>query len=138
MALMWRRTHHTDPQAVALSDRHYSRQHPGSPEFTPPGYKVVLVLPNYRALWASHTGDVTVPRADGLECWSCREIAPHALDAIGRTEEAATLRALAPIVDQKSAYAAHYAADAAAAEIRASALALLDELIAMTPELVPT
>jgi hypothetical protein len=32
-----RKSHRFDPVGVALADRHYSRQKPGSPQFMPPG-----------------------------------------------------------------------------------------------------
>lgn len=55
----WRRTGKADPALVALADRHYSRQQPGTPQFTPPGQTIALILPAfwpYRALagWVWH------------------------------------------------------------------------------------
>lgn len=38
----WSKVDHCDPRAVDLADRHYSRQTPGSYQFTPPGEKLVL------------------------------------------------------------------------------------------------
>src|SRR5438105_384685 len=71
MSMLWRRTSTIDQQARMVADRHYSRQQPGTREFCAPGYKVILVLPNYRALWASHAISSAVVRADGLDCWDC-------------------------------------------------------------------
>lgn len=39
---MWRMSHRADPFAVAIADRHYNRQKPGTPQFVPPGRCVVL------------------------------------------------------------------------------------------------
>jgi hypothetical protein len=73
----WYRVHHRDRRAVTMADRHYSRQHPGTPEFTRPGHKIVLlhVAPDGTpaALWASQRpapGSGAV-RADGRDCWDC-------------------------------------------------------------------
>jgi len=41
-----------DKRALALADRHYSRQTPGSIQFVPPGRCVVLLTPCARAVWA--------------------------------------------------------------------------------------
>jgi hypothetical protein len=74
---LWYRIDHADPRAVAMADRHYSRQTPGSPEFTRPGNKIVLLhyAPDgsAAALWASQRPDPAsgVPRSDGLEAWDC-------------------------------------------------------------------
>lgn len=68
--MLWRRTSVTDQGARLLMDRHYSRDaHSiGHPLFTPPGRKIVLVLPPYRGLWI--TGYESV-RHDGYDCWCC-------------------------------------------------------------------
>jgi hypothetical protein len=39
----------TDPRAVALADRHYSRQTPGAAQFMPPGRTLVLLAD--RCVW---------------------------------------------------------------------------------------
>ena len=49
---VWVRVEKSHPAALALADRHYSRQTPGSPWFTPPGRTLVLVTPCGRALWS--------------------------------------------------------------------------------------
>lgn len=38
----WRLTHKGDTDCRCLADKHYSRQHPGHPMFTRPGYNMVL------------------------------------------------------------------------------------------------
>ena len=51
MTSFWRRAHRFDPAGVALADRHYSRQKPGSPQFMPPGSCRVLVAKNSKAVF---------------------------------------------------------------------------------------
>lgn len=76
-AQYWVRIDHADPRAVAMADRHYSRQTPGSPEFTRPGHKIVLLHYDAAgapaALWASQRPDPAsgIRRADGLDAWDC-------------------------------------------------------------------
>ena len=41
-SMSWEIAHRADPRCVALADRHYSRQKPGSPQFVPPGRCLVL------------------------------------------------------------------------------------------------
>ena len=65
-------------------------------------------------------------RAYALADVAVREIAPEALDAAGLHEHAATLRALAPIVDQATARAAGAAAVAAGAAAGAAARAAVE------------
>jgi hypothetical protein len=48
----WTLTWRADPAAAAIADRHYNRQHVGSPQFTPPGRVLVLTAPG-PALWAT-------------------------------------------------------------------------------------
>lgn len=40
----WRLSHRADPAAVAIADRHYNRQKPGTPQFVPPGRCLVLLI----------------------------------------------------------------------------------------------
>jgi hypothetical protein len=51
----WRLSHRFDPPAVAIADRHYSRQRIGSPQFVAPGRCVVLLAgtADAPALWVS-------------------------------------------------------------------------------------
>lgn len=46
-------TQRADKAAAKIADRHYSRQKPGTDQFTPPGRVIVLVTPEYNALWAT-------------------------------------------------------------------------------------
>lgn len=48
---IWRRSHRFDPPAVALADKHYNRQKPGSPQFMPPGSCRVLLADNGKAVF---------------------------------------------------------------------------------------
>lgn len=48
---IWRRSHRFDPAAVALADRHYNRQKPGTPQFMPPGSCRVLLANNGKAVF---------------------------------------------------------------------------------------
>jgi hypothetical protein len=41
--VIWQRSDRADPRAVAIADRHYNRQKPGTPQFVPPGRCLVLV-----------------------------------------------------------------------------------------------
>ena len=51
--MIWRLSHRADPEAVAIADRHYNRQKPGTPQFVPPGRCVVLLSECKRALWVT-------------------------------------------------------------------------------------
>jgi len=75
----WYQVHHLDSRARALADRHYSRQKPGTPEFCPPGNKIVLIVPSTDfpfspALWVSHRPDpkayLAKPGAGGFLYWN--------------------------------------------------------------------
>jgi len=48
----WILSHRADPAAVAIADRHYNRQKPGTPQFVPPGRCFVLVIPDC-AVWVT-------------------------------------------------------------------------------------
>lgn len=59
-----------------MADRHYSRESPGTPEFTPNGQKVVLLHfaenGTPAALWASHRpAPGMAERPDGRDVWAC-------------------------------------------------------------------
>ena len=51
--MVWCLSHRADPPAVALADRHYSRQKPGTPQFVPPGRCLVLLSKCGRGLWVT-------------------------------------------------------------------------------------
>jgi hypothetical protein len=49
--MRWIKTDRFDPLALPLADRHYNRQHVGSPQFVPPGK--CFVLRHEKALWVT-------------------------------------------------------------------------------------
>ena len=53
--MIWQLSHRADPVAVALADRHYSRQKIGSPQFVPPGRCMVLFAKTEtgKAVWVT-------------------------------------------------------------------------------------
>lgn len=64
----WQLRSKKDRAALALYDRHYSRQQVGRGEVGPPGQKLVMVSPEEDALWCSHATDYPM---DGLDAWRC-------------------------------------------------------------------
>jgi hypothetical protein len=50
---MWLPSHRADPYAVAIADRHYNRQKPGTPQFMPPGSCVVFKSYDPPAVWGT-------------------------------------------------------------------------------------
>lgn len=73
LEMNWIEVKKTDKRALALADRHYSRQKPGSRELGPPGQKIVLLLPDESAVWGSHRPApwANIKRMDGFEGHSC-------------------------------------------------------------------
>ena len=67
---MWQARSKRDPAAMALFDRHYSRQKVGRGEVGPPGRKLVFVSPDESAMWCTHwpRADLTL---DHLDAWRC-------------------------------------------------------------------
>lgn len=51
--MRWHLSNRADPRAVAIADRHYSRQKPGTPQFVPPGRCFVLLTEEANALWVT-------------------------------------------------------------------------------------
>lgn len=49
--MKWQLSNRADPRAATIADRHYNRQHIGSPQFVPPGR--CLVLLTEAALWVT-------------------------------------------------------------------------------------
>jgi hypothetical protein len=52
-AKYWHLSYRADPRAVPIADRHYNRQHVGSPQFVPPGRCLVLLTESADALWVT-------------------------------------------------------------------------------------
>ena len=48
----WQLSTSHDPRGCALADRHYSRKKPGTPQFAPPGRRIVL-LKDPDAVWCT-------------------------------------------------------------------------------------
>lgn len=67
---VWQVRSKGDPMAMALFDRHYSRQKIGRGEVGPPGRKLVLVTPCERAMWCTHWPKPELTM-DGLDAWRC-------------------------------------------------------------------
>lgn len=65
--MYWEQIPKADPRAVALADRHYTRQKPGTPQFTRPGRNLVLLSTDSKALWVTWSGF----RDDGWDAWEC-------------------------------------------------------------------
>lgn len=49
----WRLSYKSAPAVLALADRHYSRQSPGSASMMPPGKSLVLLTDDAQAVWGS-------------------------------------------------------------------------------------
>lgn len=49
----WTVSHRADPASVAIADRHYNRQKPGTPQFVPPGRCLVLRTADDPCLWVT-------------------------------------------------------------------------------------
>src|SRR3990167_8510102 len=74
---MWVITSKADPAVARLADRHYSRQHPGSRQFCPPGMTLILYIPGPTwpfevwagwAWWHPHP-NAPMGRYDGYDGW---------------------------------------------------------------------
>ena len=50
--MLWYLSDRCDPEAMSIADRHYNRQKPGTPSFTPPGRVLVLKIES-KAVWAT-------------------------------------------------------------------------------------
>jgi hypothetical protein len=53
VTVLWKVSHRADPVAVRLADRHYNRQHVGSPQFVPPGRNLCFVTEDGKAVWTT-------------------------------------------------------------------------------------
>lgn len=65
--MTWQMVHKSDPRALKLADRHYTRQKPGTPQFCRPGHNIVLLSESEDALWVTWSGI----RDDGYDGWEC-------------------------------------------------------------------
>lgn len=96
----WRLSHRFDPRAVALADRHYNRQKPGTPQFVPPGRCIVLLGSGFDALWVTSWPFAEFTHHAWAGAWINstfrRESGPRASDLI--LEAAAITRGIWPDV----------------------------------------
>lgn len=53
LSMHWQLSHRAEKAALAIADRHYNRQKPGSPQFVPPGRCLVLTSRVGVALWVT-------------------------------------------------------------------------------------
>jgi hypothetical protein len=67
----WRQVQKANPCLVALADRHYTRQKPGTPQFCRPGMNFALLLSDGSAGWVTWRPIPQLGRMDGLEAWEC-------------------------------------------------------------------
>jgi hypothetical protein len=68
---MWLITWRNDPHARALADRHYSRQTPGAPGFTPPGRALVLITLQRDAVWCTSWPYPQFVKRAFADAWLC-------------------------------------------------------------------
>lgn len=73
--MFWSRTHKGDVRARKLADKHYTRQHPGHPMWTRPGYNFVLYGEDSKGgavfCWWRPKWEAGQERFDGLRCLEC-------------------------------------------------------------------
>jgi hypothetical protein len=67
----WNLSYRADPAALPLADRHYNRQHVGSPQFVPPGRCTVLLTRTCDALWVSSFPKAEYVRHHWAGAWIC-------------------------------------------------------------------
>jgi hypothetical protein len=67
----WQITNRADRRAAWIADKHYSRQSHGSRQFTPPGRVLVLVTPEYDALWCTSWPYPEFVNRDYKDAWNC-------------------------------------------------------------------
>lgn len=69
--MIWHISHRFDAQVVPLADRHYNRQHVGSPQFAPPGRCVVLKTEAADAFWVTSFPYAQFVRHAWAGAWIC-------------------------------------------------------------------
>lgn len=69
---MWRVSDKGDPALCKLADRHYTRQSPGSPQWTRPGFNFVLTHYDKAVfVWWRPKWEANINRMDGLRAIEC-------------------------------------------------------------------
>lgn len=69
--MIWRLSWRSDPRAVALFDRHYSRGTVGAPNVAGPGRPLVLLTDDSRALWVSLLQRPEAQKHRWPGAWAC-------------------------------------------------------------------
>lgn len=71
--MVWELSHRADKRALALADRHYNRQKPGTPQFVPPGRCLVLyaATDTGRAFWVTSWPFAEYVRHAWAGAWVC-------------------------------------------------------------------
>lgn len=69
--MRWHLSHHASKRGCKLADRHYSRKTVGSPQFTPPGRKLVLMTAGGDALWVTTWPFTEYVKHAWAGCWMC-------------------------------------------------------------------
>ena len=71
--MIWRLAHRFDPAAVAVADRHYSRQKPGTSQCMPPGRALVLhsIVNGQEAVWGTSWQAEGCADHDWPGAWVC-------------------------------------------------------------------
>ena len=69
--MLWHISHRFDPRAVALADRHYSRQKVGTPQFVAPGRCLVLITAGGDAAWVTSWPYPQYTKHQWADAWIC-------------------------------------------------------------------
>lgn len=69
--MRWHLSHHADPRACDLADRHYSRKTHGAPQMMPPGRKLVMLTADADAVWGSSWPFAEYVKHDWAGAWMC-------------------------------------------------------------------
>lgn len=78
--MRWQLANRADPASVALADRHYNRQSPGSAQFVPPGRCLVLRTGPGDAVWVTSWPFAEYVKHAWPGAWVCsifRNESPH-------------------------------------------------------------
>ena len=92
--MRWQLVDRADPATRPLADRHYNRQHVGSPQFVPPGRCVVLRTPEADAFWITSWPFAEYVKHAWPGAWICsafRNESEHLSSELIREALAATL-----------------------------------------------
>lgn len=76
----WHLSNRSDPRAVQIFDRHYSRQSPGAKNVAPPGSCLVFLTEEADALWVGSRPFAEYVRHDWAGAWMCNAFRNEAQD----------------------------------------------------------